>query len=75
MATSPVPLWAQEMSPHHRGPTGAGVLRLAVRAVLLALALQLVPATDSGGQATRPTTPPRCAQQWPPTCKEASGGR
>ena len=75
MATSPVPLWAQEMSPHHRGPTGAGVLRLAVIAVLVALALQLVPATDSGGQATRPTTPPRCAQHWPPTCQEPNGGR
>jgi hypothetical protein len=75
MPTSPVPLWAQEMSPHHRGPTGAGVLRLAVIVVLVALALQLVPATDRGGQTTRPTTPPRCAQHWPPTCKEATGGR
>jgi hypothetical protein len=39
MATSPVPLWAQEMSPHHHGPTGAGVLFLAVVAVLLGLTL------------------------------------
>jgi hypothetical protein len=51
MATSPVPLWAREMSPHHRGPTGAGVLALAVVAVLVALLLQLAPATE-GGQAT-----------------------
>jgi hypothetical protein len=36
MATSPVPLWAQEMSPHHRGPTAGGVLVLAVVAVLVA---------------------------------------
>jgi hypothetical protein len=39
MATSPVPLWAQEMSPYHRGPTGASVLALAVVAVLLGLVL------------------------------------
>ena len=39
MATSPVPVWAQEMSPHHHGPTGAGVLFLAVVAVLLGLML------------------------------------
>jgi hypothetical protein len=75
MPSSPVPLWAQEMSPHHRGPTGAGVLRLAVVVVLAVLLLQAWPATDSGGQATRPTTPPRCAQHFPPTCKEASRGR
>jgi hypothetical protein len=28
MATSPVPQWAQEMSPRHRGPTIAGTLTL-----------------------------------------------
>ena len=75
MATSPVPLWAQEMSPHHHGPTGAGVLALAVVVVLVVLLLQAFPTTDSGGQATRPTTPPACARHWPPTCEEASGGR
>jgi hypothetical protein len=48
MATSPVPLWAQEMSPYHRGPTGAGTLALAVVAVLAALLLQLGAATSSG---------------------------
>lgn len=76
MATSPVPQWAREMSPHHRGPTGAGVLRLALVVVLVVLLLQVMPATDSGSQTTtRPTTPPRCAQHWPPTCKEVTGGR
>ena len=74
MATSPVPQWAQEMSPYHRGPTGAGVLALAVVVVLVVLLFQLA-STTNGGQATRPTTPPPCAQHWPPTCKEASGGR
>jgi hypothetical protein len=48
----PVPQWAQEMSPHHHGPTGGGVLALAVIAVLLALLLQLAPTTDSGRSAT-----------------------
>ena len=75
MSTSPVPQWAREMSPHHRGPTGAGVLSLALLVVLVVLALQLLPATNSGGQATRPTTPPPCARHFPPTCQEATGGR
>jgi len=75
MATSPVPQWAQEMSPYHRGPTGATVLALAVVVVLVVLVLQILPTTDSGRQASRPTTPPRCAQHWPPTCQESSGGR
>lgn len=52
MATSPVPLWAQEMSAQHRGPTARGVLLLAVLAVLVALWLQAAsttPATTKGG--------------------------
>jgi hypothetical protein len=75
MATSRYSYWLEEMSPHHRGPTAGGMLRLAVLAVLVALALQLLPATDSGGQATRPTTPPPCAQHFPPTCRAVSRGR
>jgi hypothetical protein len=75
MATSPVLQWAREMSPHHHGPTAAGVLRLALLVVLVVVVLQLLPATDSGGQAPRPTTPPACAQHWPPTCQEGKHGR
>ena len=67
--------WITEQSPHHRGVTTSAVLFLAVVAVLLALALQLVPATDSGAQVTRSTRPPACAQHFPPTCKEGSRGR
>jgi len=52
MATSPVPLWAQEMSPHHHGPTAGGVLFLAVVAVLVALLIQLAPATERGQAST-----------------------
>jgi hypothetical protein len=63
------------MSPHHRGPTGAGVLRLAVLVVLVVFVLQAMATTDSGDQPSRPTAPPPCAQHWPPTCKEATGGR
>ena len=48
MATSPVPLWAQEMSPHHHGPTAGGVLFLAVVAILVALLIQLAPTTERG---------------------------
>ena len=67
MATSPVPLWAQEMSPTHRGPTGAGVLRLALVVVLVVLALGLAPTTDRGSL---------CDQhpRWS-VCQEATHGR
>ena len=74
MATSPVPLWAREMSPDHRGPTGAGVLALAVVVlVLLLLGPQL--ATDRGQGRSQVTTLPPCARQWPPTCQETPAGR
>ena len=62
MATSSVPVWAQEMSPHHRGPTGAGVLALAVVAVLLGLLLSAGAVTDSG-QAESRWRSPACAEQ------------
>jgi hypothetical protein len=75
MATSPVPQWAREMSPHHRGPTGGGVLRLAVVVVLVVLVLQAMSTTGPPESATRPTTPAACAQHWPPTCREVTRGR
>jgi hypothetical protein len=75
MAISPVPQWAQEMSPHHHGPTGAGVLALAVIAVLVVLLLQLGAGTDGGRTTPPPTAPPACARHWPPTCEQASRGR
>jgi hypothetical protein len=83
IATSPVPLWAQEMSPHHRGPTAAAVVRLAILAVLVALVLQLAPTTDRG-RATSPAGGVErgslCQQHqgdpaWTAVCKEATDGR
>jgi hypothetical protein len=62
MATSPVPLWAQEMSPYDHGPTGAGVLALAIMAVLLGLILNATAATDSGRVGSRWESP-ACAEQ------------
>ena len=62
MATSPVPLWAQEISPYHRGPTGAGLLALAVVAVLLGLILSAGAVAD-GGQAGSRWQSPACAEQ------------
>jgi hypothetical protein len=62
MATSSVPLWAQEMSPYHHGLTGAGVLALAVVAVLLGLILNATAATDSGRVGSRWESPV-CAEQ------------
>jgi hypothetical protein len=63
MPTSPVPLWAQEMSPHHRGPTSAGVLALAVVAVLVAFLLQLGAANGSGQAGSGPRLQgPACAE-------------
>jgi hypothetical protein len=48
MATSPVPLWAQEMSPHHHGPTAGGMLQLAVLVLVVAIAWQWFTNADSG---------------------------
>jgi hypothetical protein len=62
LAASPVPQWAQEMSPYHRGPTAAGVLALAVVAVLVALLLQLGPTTDIRETGARWQSP-ACAEQ------------
>jgi hypothetical protein len=91
MATSPVPLWAQEMSPYHRGPTGGGVLALAVVAVLLGLVLSATAASRSSEQDGPRWQPPACAEQQrlqghgvstgpsyraaARACQEASGGR
>jgi len=90
MATSPVPLWAQEMSPYHRGPTGAGVLALAVVAVLLGLVLSATTASQRDEEGSRWQSP-ACAElqrlqrhgvdSGPSyravarACREASGGR
>ena len=62
MATSPVPLWAQEMSPYHRGPTGSGVLALAVVAVLLGLVLSATAATQTREQGGPRWQSPACAE-------------
>jgi hypothetical protein len=50
MAAPRYPYWIEEQSSTHRGPTGAGVLRLALVLVLVALALQAVSAAERGGQ-------------------------
>jgi hypothetical protein len=80
MATSPVPLWAQEMSPYHRGPTGGGVLRLALIVVLIVLALQAVAVTQRGQSAADQDRGSLCDQHrgapaWTSVCKEGSRGR
>ena len=54
MATSPVPQWARELSPYHRGPTGSAVVVL----VLVVLLASSWSTTERGGQLTRPTSPP-----------------
>lgn len=76
MASSPVPLWAQEMSPHHRGPTAAGVLVLAVVAVLVVVLLQAMAAAQGGGQAGTVDRGSLCDEhpRWR-VCQEASRGR
>jgi hypothetical protein len=62
MATSPVPLWAQEMSPYHHGPTGAGVLALAVVAVLLGLVLSATATSQPSEQDGPRWQAPACAE-------------
>ena len=61
--TSPVPPWAQEMSPCHRRPTGAGVLSLAVLVVLVVLAwLALAGRTGPRPQPLGPSMPSSAAR-------------
>jgi hypothetical protein len=68
--------WVNDMAPGRRGPSTFGALALFVVAGLLLYALLAGPtATAEGGRSVPPTTPPACAQHWPPTCKEASHGR
>jgi hypothetical protein len=79
VATSPVPLWAQEMSPHHRGPTGAGVLALAVIVVLVVLMFSAIP-TAQGGDVVDHDQGSLCDQHrgqpsWAGICKEQRRGR
>ena len=76
MATSPVPQWAREMSPHHRGPTGAGVLRLALVVVLVVLVLQVVSAAQGGNPSADRPEGSLCDQHphWS-VCKEPPRGR
>jgi hypothetical protein len=76
MATSPVPRWAREQSPYHRGPTGAGVLALALVVVLVVLALQAVPTTDSGERSQGSLCDQhRGRPAWEAVCEEARRGR
>ena len=91
MATSPVPLWAQEMSPYHRGPTGASILALALVAVVLGLVLSATASTRETEQDRSRWQSPACAEQArlerhsatggpsyrraARACREASGGR
>jgi hypothetical protein len=76
MATSPVPQWAQEMSPSHHGPTAGAVLRLAVLIILLVIASQWFIATDSGAtQVDRKSGVSLCEEHrgqpaWESVCKE-----
>ena len=71
--------WQAEQAGTNRGPTGAGVLFLAVLAVLVALVLQLAPTTH-GGQAVERDQGSLCDQHradpaWTSICREASRGR
>jgi hypothetical protein len=68
--------WVNDMAPGHRGPSTLGALALFVVAGLLLYALLAGPtATADSGRAGPPTTPPPCAQHWPPTCEEVPHGR
>jgi hypothetical protein len=80
MATDRYPVWAAEYAGTSSGPTVAQVLSLfaslfAAVALILGLVLGMAPATDRGGQPTRPTTPPPCATVFPPTCEGVPRGR
>jgi hypothetical protein len=65
MATSPVPEWAREMSPTHRGPTAAGVF------FRLALILALLIALGAYGPAR--AWADRQGEKYPTLCDEHRG--
>jgi hypothetical protein len=72
--------WQAEQAGTSSGPSAGAALALfaVVALVLLALVWSPAFATNSGraGQSvTKVTTPPPCAQHFPPTCKEGSRGR
>ena len=76
MATSPVPQWAREQSPYHRGPTGAGVVLLALVVVLVVLVASILPATESGAQVVEREQGSLCDQHrgdraWTAICEDA----
>jgi hypothetical protein len=48
MATSPIPTWAREQSPYHRGPTTSGLLRFAVLVLVAVICWQWFTTADSG---------------------------
>jgi hypothetical protein len=78
MATSPIPTWAREQSPYHRGPTGAGVLLLALVVVLVVLVLSAWPTTQGGPLAGDPDRGSLCAEHrgdpgWRSVCQDARG--
>ena len=74
MATSPIPTWAREQSPHHRGPTGAGVLFLALVVIMVVLALQAMAATDSGERSQGSLCDQHRGQPaWEAVCEDARG--
>jgi hypothetical protein len=68
------------MSPHHRGPTGAGVLLLALIVVLAVVLWQAVSTTQGGQLASGVDRGSLCDQHqadpaWRAVCKEANRGR
>jgi hypothetical protein len=78
MATSPIPTWAREQSPYHRGPTGAGVLLLALVVVLVVLLASAWPTTEGGPVAGDTDRGSLCDQHrddpaWRSICREATG--
>ena len=77
--SSRYPYWVEEMSSTYRGPTGAGVLRLALLVVLVVVVWQALAATN-GGQAASVDQGSLCDQHradpsWSAVCEEASRGR
>ena len=77
MADDRYSTWQAEQAGTNHGPTIGQALAMfaAIAVLLLALAWSPLATTGSGDQPTRPTSPPPCAQHFPPTCQEGSHGR
>jgi hypothetical protein len=66
--------WQAEAAGTNRLPSASSALALFAIVAALLWALLAAPGSTAQGGDSPATTPPPCAQHWPPTCQEATRG-